>query len=124
MLKKVKHRPQSPHPSESQVSQLPSLQSKSVTPAILALNMLMLLLESHSLPTLTLLTPPSKQLALLREIPFMASTGLQKNTRFTREGLQSKRVTASLLIKQFMQKKIEFVVALMQKSGNILCSCL
>jgi hypothetical protein len=44
------------------------------------MNMLMLLLESQSQPTLTLLVPPSKQLAL-RKIPSAAFTGLQKNMK-------------------------------------------
>jgi hypothetical protein len=43
----------------------------------------MLLLESQSQPTLPLLIPPSKQLAL-REIPSVVSTGLQKNTKITK----------------------------------------
>jgi len=47
------------------------------------MNMLTLLLENQSQPTLTLRIPPSKQLAL-REIPSTTSTGLQmkmKNTK-------------------------------------------
>ena len=47
-----------------------------------------------------------------------------RTTRFTRKGLQSKRVTASLLIKnQFMQEKI-VCCCWVQKSKNLLCSCL
>jgi hypothetical protein len=47
-------------------------------------------------------------------------------TRFTRKSLQSKRATASLLIKnnEFMYvEKIESVAVLVQNSRNILGSC-
>ena len=44
------------------------------------MNVLTLFLKSQSQPTLALLIPPSKQLAL-REIPSTAFTGLQKNTK-------------------------------------------
>ena len=47
------------------------------------MDMLTLLLENQSQPTLTLGIPPSKQLAL-REIPSTTSTGLQKNMKNTK----------------------------------------
>jgi hypothetical protein len=72
-----------PLPKQSASQHCPFIPTKlSLTPALLETNMPMLLLEIRLPLNLMLLIPPPKQLALsLREIPFTAPTGLQKNMK-------------------------------------------